>query len=335
MAITAQAGSPGKDAGAPDPTMQFASFQTAGDVVHLKERADLYADDSLSSIKNRALAYLRAGVPVHLSGPAGTGKTTLALQIATLLGRPAILIAGDGWFTAGHLTGRETGQRTKQVVDRFIHSVKKVETQTSTLWSDDILTQAVINGYTLVYDEFTRSPPEANNPLLTAFEERLLILSGGQRDTRYIRAHPEFRAILTSNPSDYAGVAAPQDALIDRMITFDLREHDRGTEIGIVSNRSRLDREAAATIVDLVRAVRQSGLAGQVPSLRSAILIARVAAQGGLKVLGKDRAFAALCEDVLLSKAPAGPRDQERKAYLDFVRRSIAALGAAKGRAAA
>jgi nitric oxide reductase NorQ protein len=308
-----------------------------GDVVELRERADLYSDAGLDSIKGRALAYLRSGVPVHLCGPAGTGKTTLALQIATQIGRPAILLAGDGWFTAGHLTGRETGQKTKQVVDRFIHSVKKVESETKAIWSDDLLTRAIIHGYTLVYDEFTRSPPEANNPLLMALEERMLILPGGQRDARYVKAHPEFRAILTSNPSDYAGVAAPQDALIDRMITFDLDEHDRETEIGIVANRSRLAKEHAAPIVDLVRALRRSGLAGQSPSLRSAIMIARIAAHQGMTADGADPAFAALCRDVLFSKAPGGAEPERRRAYAGALDKAIDAIGAAKpskGRAA-
>src|SRR4029453_6759569 len=125
----------------------------------------------------------------------------------------------------------EVGTKSKQVVDRYVHSVRKVETETSAVWSDEVLTQAFIEGYTLVYDEFTRSPPQANNPLLAAFEERILILPGAARKERYVRAHPEFRAILTSNPGDYAGVAAPQDALIDRMITLDLDDLSRDTEI--------------------------------------------------------------------------------------------------------
>jgi nitric oxide reductase NorQ protein len=314
----------------------LAPVSPGGEVVNLKERTDLYSDAGLESIRSRALSYLRAGVPVHLCGPAGTGKTTLALQIATQIGRPAILLAGDGWFTAGHLTGRETGQKTKQVVDRFIHSVKKIESETKSIWSDDLLTRAIIHGYTLVYDEFTRSPPEANNPLLLALEERMLILPGGQRDARYVKAHPEFRAILTSNPSDYAGVAAPQDALIDRMITFDLDEHDRETEIGIVANRSRFEKGSSAAVVDLVRAMRRTGLAAQSPSLRSAIMIARIAAHEGFPADGSVPAFAALCKDVLFSKAPGGAQPERRRAYAEALDKAIAAIGnkPAKGRAA-
>jgi len=275
----------------------------AGDhVVHLRPRTDLFENGVLQSIESRALSYLRSGLPIHLRGPAGTGKTTLAIQIAARLDRPTILITGDGWFTAQNLIGRETGTRSKQVVDRYIHSVKKIETETSAVWSDDALTRAVSEGYTLVYDEFTRSPPQANNPLLAAFEERMLIVPGGSRRERMVRAHPSFRAILTSNPDDYAGVSAPQDALIDRMVTFDLECHDRGTEIGIVGNRSGLDEMRASRIVDLIRAMRGSPYLKQSPSMRSAIMIARITVAEDLMVGAHDPRFLQLCLDVLESK---------------------------------
>ena len=44
-------------------------------------------------------------------------------------------------------------------------------------WVDHRLSTACREGYTLVYDEFTRSKPEANNVLLSVLEERLLILN--------------------------------------------------------------------------------------------------------------------------------------------------------------
>jgi gas vesicle protein GvpN len=274
----------------------------ADHVIQLRPRTDLFENDVLLSMESRALTYLRSGLPIHLRGPAGTGKTTLAIQIAARLDRPTILITGDGWFTAQNLIGRETGTKSKQVVDHYIHSVKKVQTEVTAVWSDDALTRAVSQGYTLVYDEFTRSPPQANNPLLAAFEERMLIVPGGSRRERVVHAHPSFRAILTSNPDDYAGVTAPQDALIDRMITFDLENHDRATEIGIVSNRSGLDDVRASRVVDLIRALRGSPFLKQSPSMRSAIMIARITVSEDLTVGAQDPRFLQLCLDVLESK---------------------------------
>jgi nitric oxide reductase NorQ protein len=298
-----------------------------GRVVSLRTRVDLFENDEITSIESRALTYLRAGAAVHLRGPAGTGKTTLAIQIAAKLGRPSILLTGDGWLTAGNLVGRETAMKTRQVVDRFVHSVTKTESETKSVWSDDVLTQAITGGYTLVYDEFTRSPPAANNPLLSALEERMLILASGNERERYVKAHPDFRAIFTSNPEDYAAVNAPQDALIDRMITFDLANHDRDTEIGIVAIRAGLPATTAAPIVDIVRAVRSSGLVTQAPSLRSAIMIARIVAAESLVPAASDSAFVQLCFDVLESKAPTGPGSADRR--LQFVQRLTDVIAAA------
>jgi nitric oxide reductase NorQ protein len=294
-------------------TEQIAVSAGGSNVVALRPRDDLFENDEILSIESRALSYLRASVPIHLRGPAGTGKTTLAIQIAAKLNRSAILLTGDGWLTAGNLVGRESSTKTRRVEDRYIHSVRKTESETTAVWSDDVLTQAILEGYTLVYDEFTRSPPSANNPLLTALEERMLILHSGSTRDRYVKAHPEFRAIFTSNPEDYAGVNTPQDALIDRMITFDLTNHDRDTEVGIVSMRSGVIPADCGPIVDIVRAIRASGLVTQAPSLRSAIMIARIVGAEGLTVAGDSNAFVQLCFDVLESKAPTGPAAIEKR----------------------
>jgi nitric oxide reductase NorQ protein len=300
-------------------------------VVALRPRGDLFENDEILSIESRALSYLRSGVPVHLRGPAGTGKTTLAIQIAARLGRPAILVTGDGWLTAGNLVGRESSVKTRRVEDRFVHSVRKIESETKAVWSDDVLTHAITGGFTLVYDEFTRSPPAANNPLLTALEERMLVLQAGGVRERYVKAHPDFRAIFTSNPEEYAGVNAPQDALVDRMITFDLTNHDRDTEAGIVSIRSGLAAEKSGVIVDIVRAVRGSGLVVQSPSLRSAIMIARIVAAEDMLVAAENLPFTQLCFDVLESKAPAGPGALGKRA--GFVAALSSAIATACGSA--
>ncbi len=83
------------------------------------------------------------------------------------------------------------------------------------------MTTACKNGNTLIYDEFTRSRPEANNALLSVLEEKFLNLPRLRRaDKGYMDVHPDFRAIFTSNPEEYAGVHKTQDALMDRLITI-------------------------------------------------------------------------------------------------------------------
>src|SRR3954466_4108890 len=69
-------------------------------------RTDLFENPQLASMAARASTYLKAGIPIHLRGPAGTGKTTMAMQLAAKLGRPMVLLTGDDGLTAAHLIGR-------------------------------------------------------------------------------------------------------------------------------------------------------------------------------------------------------------------------------------
>ena len=182
----------------------------------------------------RTLVYLQDGLHVHLSGPAGSGKTTVALHVAQQLGRPVVLIHGDDQMGTADLVGKESGYKRSYTHDQYIHTVLKVEEESKPLWVGRALTEACQKGCTVVYDEFTRSRPEANNVLLSVLEERVLPLRG-----EHIAVHPDFRIIFTSNPADYAGVHGAQDALLDRMVTILLSGFDQDTEAGITQDTLR------------------------------------------------------------------------------------------------
>ena len=221
---------------------------------------DLSRRRLVEQIAGRALTYLQAGYPIHFAGAAGTGKTTVAFHVAAQLGRPVSLIHGDDDFGSSDLVGQDSGYRKHKVIDNYIHSVVKTEEEMKSLWLENRLTTACQNGDTLIYDEFNRSRPEANNPFLSIFSERILNLpklrrSGGG----YLKVHPAFRAIFTSNPEEYAGVHKTQDALMDRLITIQLEHYDRETEMAITIARSGIGQADAGIIVDLVRKLRLRG----------------------------------------------------------------------------
>jgi gas vesicle protein GvpN len=279
----------------------------------LQARSDFVETSIIKEFKERAMAYLMAGFPIHFRGPAGTGKTTLALHVAASLMRPVMLIVGDEEYSTSDLIGGKNGYRYRKVVDQFIHTVLKYEEDATQQWVDNRLTTACREGFTLVYDEFTRSRPEANNVLLAVVEERLLVLPTMNRKDGYLKVHPEFRAIFTSNPQEYAGVHEAQDALSDRLVTMDLEYYDRETEISITTARSSLAIEDVAHIVDLVRDYRASGEYDQVPTMRSCIMIARVVAQQHLHPSANDPRFVRVCLDVLESKTAYTSQARERR----------------------
>ncbi len=265
-------------------------------------------------IVERALAYIASGFPVHFRGTSGTGKTTLAFHVASKLGRPVVMIHGDEEFSTSDLVGNEYGYRMNKVIDNFIHSVLKTEEDMSKRWVDNRLTVACKYGFTLIYDEFTRSRPEANNSLLSVLQEKMLDMPAARNGDGYLSVHPDFTAIFTSNPEEYAGVYRSQDALRDRMVTLDLDHFDEETEVAITKTKSGLDRSDAEKIVRVVRGLREAGVCEFAPTIRGCIMVGKVLKMQDGSVNATNDFFRQLCLDILTSESTrVGSRAQTNK----------------------
>jgi len=248
---------------------------------------------AVSRVKRRIDRWLGVDRPVHLIGPTGCGKTSLAMQTAHDRDRPVVWINGDADLSTSDLIGEYGEKERISERDKYIHNVVKSKDIVRDRWVDNPLTIAVREGATLVYNEFSR-----NNVLLSVLEEGVLELPGQRGESRYVDVHPEFRAILTSNSIEYAGVHEPQDALLDRLVGIHMDFYDQETEVQIVNATVETVSQAeAGSLVRLMRQLRDE--LDVTVGTRAAIMTAE--GVGTTDVL-TGQALVDICVDVLASK---------------------------------
>jgi len=266
--------------------------------------------EDVKKYEDRAFLWLKAGYPVHLIGPTGCGKTALAIHIAEKLGKPVVWINGDEELTTHELIGGYSRIEMKSLRDKYIHNVYKSQDIIEPQWVNNPLALACQRGYTLIYNEFSRSKPEANNILLSVLEEGVLELPTKFGEERYVKVHPDFNLILTSNNIEYAGVHQPQDALLDRISAIYMDYYDKATEIEIVKAHSKIADADVKKVVEVIRYLRKTLKGAEAPGTRPAIMIAQ-----GIRIangMSLDL-FEQLCLDVIASKTKDSEELEKRK----------------------
>ncbi|MCJ7507184.1 MAG: gas vesicle protein GvpN [candidate division Zixibacteria bacterium] len=285
---------------------------------------DFVETKTIKEITERSLAYIKAGFAVHFRGATGTGKTSLAMHVASKLGRPVVMIHGDDELTTSDLVGAESGYKRRKYVDQYISRVYKLEEDAQKSWMDNRLTVACKHGLTLIYDEFTRSRPETNNVLLSILQEKMMTFPSARGEESYLKVHPNFCAIFTSNPEEYAGVHKGADALRDRMITIDLDHFDEETEIAITKAKSNgLNPKGVEKIVNVVRGLRAKGRCEFAPTVRACIMVGRTLQVKNIPVNAKNKEFVKICEDILASETSRIGKKSRRERVKATVRRLV------------
>lgn len=231
--------------------------------------------ESIKAVKEKVKMWLSLKYPIHLIGPTGCGKTILAMQVAKEIGKPVVWINGDESVTTTDLIGGYSQVEVNTTRDKYIHNVFKDKDVLKADWTDNPLTLACKYGYTLIYNEFSRSKAAANNVLLSVFSEGILELPTQFGEERYVKVHPDFRVIFTSNSIEYAGVHRAQDALLDRMVGVYMDYYDTETEAKIIMSHSGVKEDEAMLIAEMLSSIRKKLPEESWPGTRAGVIVAQ------------------------------------------------------------
>ncbi|MFH0896600.1 MAG: AAA family ATPase [Candidatus Bathyarchaeota archaeon] len=159
------------------------------------------------------LAAVKTSIPVLIEGGVGRGKTKVSLEVAKALKRPFFRVDGApdvtvqkivGWFDPS-LVLLESDEAQKRGI------------KAGFTWDTFILgplTEAMIKGGILFINEGTRLPSDTWNALLTAMDERIVVIP----KLGIVEAKPGFAIIVTANPMEHAGAYPLPEAAADRFV---------------------------------------------------------------------------------------------------------------------
>ncbi len=209
----------------------------------------------------KALAARLAGRHLMIEGNIGTGKTIMAKSIAGYFDQSFMRVDGDERFTEAKLVGY------------FDPPMVMKEGYTWNSFIQGPLTKTMLSGGILLINEINRLLETTQNVLLTAMDEKQIILP----KLGPVRAKDGFMIIATQNPSEYVGTTALSEALRDRFVWIWLDYQSEEEEKRIVARWSdNKNAEHIETAVKISRRTREHPDVRRGASVRGAIDIANI-----------------------------------------------------------
>lgn len=266
-----------------------------------------------------ALSVMRRGQPVFVTGPAGTGKTEFAKQIAARWGRPFVRISCDDQTEAQTLMGMTVPSKSGGVV-----------------WQDGQLTAAIRRpGTVILIDEPSVARPGALMVLQAVMDgdKTLHIAETGES----VPVAPDVIILLADNTNgtgdmsgQYEGTRRLNRATLDRPDVFLMFDYLAPTdEAQVLTAKTGLDRKAAAMLTKFAALTRAKANDGK---LSHGVGMRRLLALAALLNDGADPATAFQLS--VIEGAPYDDREPLRQMWTADV--NMTALGeAAQGKAAA
>lgn len=197
-----------------------------------KECRDLFESnkDTLNSRQIRLIQMIHGG-DVHnisFSGPAGSGKTTVAKIIAGALHLPLRLVTGKAGVDSSVYLGYE--------------SIQSENGTSVTKWHDGPITEAVRFGALLLFDEVNLTSPEVIGTLNTLLDDtRALVLDNGE----VVKADPRFTYIEAMNRgAGYCGTEETNLSHDNRMFQVRFAEMSIDKEVDILAKNTGYDNKS-------------------------------------------------------------------------------------------
>lgn len=199
----------------------------------------------------RLVSALMDGDKVLLSGPTGSGKSSLVKYVCAKLGAPFIRINMSADAESSVLFG--------QLVAR----------DGSTVWEDGPITEAVRNGAVVLIDEWELMPPEISMGLQNLLEDDgflfLKEMPGSSADKTII-PHPNFRIVCAGNTvgqgddsGAFSGTMVQNSATLDRFTTtIHLDYLDKRHETAVITSRTGVSKDVAGKMVQLAALIRNA-----------------------------------------------------------------------------